>query len=117
VRIWLAIKPPMIATPSGWRSSPPSPKPSANGTAPSTAATVAVNAIVPLPCGDTMTDIGPSVGAAKGPTTQPAAVQLPCAISTPVAPVTFTNAPLAPPMNDTPLSASVTGWPRGALIM
>src|SRR6185312_2899323 len=39
---WLATSPPMIATPSGWRSSAPSPKPIASGSATKAAASVVI---------------------------------------------------------------------------
>src|SRR5882724_950769 len=42
VSSWLKIKPPTIAMPSGWRSSAPSPVPSASGTAPKMAASVVI---------------------------------------------------------------------------
>ena len=42
VSIWLKIKPPMMAMPSGWRSSEPVPVPSISGSAPRIAAMVVI---------------------------------------------------------------------------
>ena len=42
VSIWLTKRPPTIETPSGRRSSAPSPKPIASGSAPSAAAIVVI---------------------------------------------------------------------------
>ena len=42
VRIWESASPPTMATPSGWRSSAPTPVPSIKGSAPNSAAKVVI---------------------------------------------------------------------------